>query len=90
MALELNIDLGPQKTGSTINSFLISSLGELVASITLTESLTIEGFYYGNAPTSLEKGVYYVRFLEGSLLVGVGLLLWDGEKEINQIQPKIQ
>lgn len=52
------------------------------ASITLTESGTLAGYYTGSVPGGTAAGRYAVTVLNGTVPIGAGELRWDGTAEI--------
>lgn len=79
MANEINIDLGADYTGLSINAELIKN-NTYVYVLTLTESSTALGHYSGDMP-AIAAGIYNVRFLDVNGLIGTGQIVWDGTAE---------
>lgn len=52
------------------------------ASITMTESGSLPGYYTGNVPGGTAAGRYAVMVLNGTVPIGAGELRWDGAAEI--------
>lgn len=82
MANELNIQLDPATySGSEMVATIKSSAGEIITADIAMSEVDETGFFTGNSGV-LDAAVYLICFYIDEALIGVGELLWDGEKEI--------
>lgn len=78
MANELNLDLGPARTGLTLTVVLL--LDGVVFGDPLAVTELSPGFYSATMPTGT-PGLFSVRFMADTILVGQGTIDWDGTAE---------
>lgn len=81
MSNELQYYGYPEQTGLTVIAKVYNYAGDQVGSdISCTEAGSL-AIYKGNMPTA-PLGQYGVRFFNGSILLGQGMINWDGSKEM--------
>lgn len=80
MPNELTIITGT--TGQTLTAQLSQGTVDVGSLISLLERPASSSRYTGDVPVGLAAGIYDVRFLNGTVVVGSGRLAWDGTAEI--------
>lgn len=83
MANELQYYADPTTdSGLIITAKVYDNTGTLVVSTPTLTEVGVLAIYMGDMPP-LAAGIYVVRFFQEDILVGQGIIEWDGTQEVN-------
>ena len=89
MAKEIKFKGYFQLSGNAYLKFRIWNDEALVMdNLSLTESTTRKGYFFADMPDEIDQGVYDIEAYDdrssGKDVIGLGVVYWDGEKELSQ------
>ena len=83
MANELQYYADPTTdSGLTITAKVYDNTGTLVGSTVICTEVGVLAIYMGDMPSTV-AGSYVVRFFQEDILIGQGIIEWDGTQEVS-------